>query len=413
MSEQLQPGIHPDADSLNALMEGALPEHERQQCLAHLAECARCREIVFLAQEPQPAAPEPVRARRWWFAPLPVFAAAAVACVATVTVWLYTSRPKPPAAALVARVEQAPAPQPQPIQPQPVRPQPAQPKPAAPAAPLTALQRPPERTFAKKSPLIAAPAPLAAPAVQPVPPRDSLGGAVGTTSPPQPPAAEPRIAANAIANAPAAAAPAPSAISITVTDASGVVIPAAEIKLRQVDGAYTSDARADSDGKYDAAGLAPGHYELQVSARGFVQSSRQIDLKPGEVAAVAPSLEVGAAAQTVTVTQAISTRKALSAPSESRLAAIAEGALKARKPAPLTTATSGKIILQVDSAGTVLVSKNSGKSWNLVKPVWSGKAERIELAAPPQPSGATFQLTTDTGAVWLSRDGTHWTIQKN
>ena len=52
MSEYRQPGLHPDADSLNAFIEGVLAEHERIECLAHLSECARCREIVYLAQEP-------------------------------------------------------------------------------------------------------------------------------------------------------------------------------------------------------------------------------------------------------------------------------------------------------------------------------------------------------------------------
>ncbi len=52
MSEYLQPGLHPDPDSLNAFIEGVLPEHERLQCLAHLAECPACREVVYLAEEP-------------------------------------------------------------------------------------------------------------------------------------------------------------------------------------------------------------------------------------------------------------------------------------------------------------------------------------------------------------------------
>ena len=59
MSEHLHPGLHPDADSLNAFIEGVLPEHERLACLAHLADCSRCREIVYLAQEPVAPAPIP------------------------------------------------------------------------------------------------------------------------------------------------------------------------------------------------------------------------------------------------------------------------------------------------------------------------------------------------------------------
>jgi hypothetical protein len=46
MSEYPQPGLHPDADTLSAFVEGVLPEHERLACLAHFADCAACREVV-------------------------------------------------------------------------------------------------------------------------------------------------------------------------------------------------------------------------------------------------------------------------------------------------------------------------------------------------------------------------------
>jgi hypothetical protein len=69
MSELLQSGHHPDADQLNAFVEHALPVHEQQQTLAHLAICADCRAIVSLSlpqveESPTPQ-PEPVRKR--WF----------------------------------------------------------------------------------------------------------------------------------------------------------------------------------------------------------------------------------------------------------------------------------------------------------------------------------------------------------
>src|SRR5947208_14164738 len=85
MSEHLHPGLHPDPDSLSAFIEGVLPEHERLQCLAHLAECSQCREVVYLAQEPTPVpASGPAPAWRRWFAPVPVLAAAAAACIVVV-----------------------------------------------------------------------------------------------------------------------------------------------------------------------------------------------------------------------------------------------------------------------------------------------------------------------------------------
>jgi hypothetical protein len=43
------PGPHPDADLLSAFAEKVLPERDRVQVLAHLAECGDCRQIVFFA----------------------------------------------------------------------------------------------------------------------------------------------------------------------------------------------------------------------------------------------------------------------------------------------------------------------------------------------------------------------------
>jgi Putative zinc-finger len=50
MNPMAQPNLHPDADRLNAFVEHALPEAERLGVVAHLAECAHCREVVFLAR---------------------------------------------------------------------------------------------------------------------------------------------------------------------------------------------------------------------------------------------------------------------------------------------------------------------------------------------------------------------------
>src|ERR1700751_2861624 len=70
MSEFLHPGQHPDADQLSAFAEGVLPDHERVEMLAHLAECADCRQIVFLAQQAQKAEIPPSDAAAghvsWW-----------------------------------------------------------------------------------------------------------------------------------------------------------------------------------------------------------------------------------------------------------------------------------------------------------------------------------------------------------
>ena len=69
---------HPDADQMSAFVEHALPAHEREEMLAHLAVCPECRATVRLSQGPaedvaeeveEPVAvPVEVPRRRPWFA---------------------------------------------------------------------------------------------------------------------------------------------------------------------------------------------------------------------------------------------------------------------------------------------------------------------------------------------------------
>lgn len=51
MNPTIQSGTHPDAESLTAFAEQLLSSAEREQILAHMAVCSRCREVVFLAQQ--------------------------------------------------------------------------------------------------------------------------------------------------------------------------------------------------------------------------------------------------------------------------------------------------------------------------------------------------------------------------
>jgi hypothetical protein len=74
MNPSVQSGMHPDAESLAAFAEQLLPEVEREQVLAHMATCSRCREVVFLAQQSaeEPAAIResgtiPTKPRGSWF----------------------------------------------------------------------------------------------------------------------------------------------------------------------------------------------------------------------------------------------------------------------------------------------------------------------------------------------------------
>src|ERR1700728_3108927 len=68
MSEPLQFGYHPDADQISAFVEQALPAHERERMLDHLAMCPDCRAIVAISLPEIEEPAHPVRAARkpWW-----------------------------------------------------------------------------------------------------------------------------------------------------------------------------------------------------------------------------------------------------------------------------------------------------------------------------------------------------------
>ena len=392
MIERLHPGPHPDADSLNAFIEGVLPEHERLQCLAHLAECDRCREVVFVAQEPPvPASPKPVPVPRRWFAPIPVLSAAAAACLVIAAVWMYLHRAPamPPAHEMAAHATQPPpAPVSHPsIQQQAqappsfrvIEPHPAPRKELSPANILS-------RSVVKEQPSLPPP-----PSISFDVPGETARGVL------RPPSAY-------VSPLPKAVQPPPqdglAGITGTVTDPSGATIPGAIVALHQVDTGKSTNAQTDTSGKFKVTGLPPGRYQLQITSPGFQQTTIQIDLPPQEVAVLTPTLAVGSMSQTVEVNSTVPTLQT-------------ESASVAAEPQPLpsklpvaTTISSGKIMLSVDSAGTLFLSKNKGKRWKAVKSVWSGKV--VELAEPDPPSTAKFQLTTESGTEWLSRDGSHW-----
>ncbi len=107
MSHSTQLDFHPNADSLNDFVEHALPEPERQEILAHLAGCNRCRQVIYLAREtpsvvetPVPtfvATPQFTIPRDSWFAnwrPAWVSVAACTAIIA-VAVFLYVGHRVP------------------------------------------------------------------------------------------------------------------------------------------------------------------------------------------------------------------------------------------------------------------------------------------------------------------------------
>jgi hypothetical protein len=100
MSELLQSGqfpgasgYHPDADQISAFVEQALPAHEREQVLAHLAVCADCRQTVALSlpqlEAPPAHEPAPKSEPKSWPRGWSIFVPAALALAASVFLVVY------------------------------------------------------------------------------------------------------------------------------------------------------------------------------------------------------------------------------------------------------------------------------------------------------------------------------------
>ena len=61
-----------------------------------------------------------------------------------------------------------------------------------------------------------------------------------------------------------------------VTDQHGAVVVGAEVRALNIASGRTLAARTDADGRYELTGLAPGPYQLSVSAAGFTAAARRV-----------------------------------------------------------------------------------------------------------------------------------------
>src|SRR6266849_5304300 len=133
-------------------------------------------------------------------------------------------------------------------------------------------------------------------------------------------------------------------LSGTVTDASGAVIPNAQITATNTATGVSKDAIADAAGFYLIPNLLPGSYEVRVSAKGF-STVRQtgITLAVGAQQLLNFPMKVGETTQTVEVTEAAPqielTSSTLSGQIESR--EVLEMPLNGRDWTSLATLTPG------------------------------------------------------------------------
>jgi hypothetical protein len=361
MNRPIQPDIHPDADSLNAFAERVLPDAERTRILEHMAGCARCRDIVYLAQqmadvegEPSPAAEPKAGPRPGWLSPLFTgwriawIPAAALAAVGGILIWVH---PRSERATIdMAKVSVPPAPA-------------ASIPPPLPATAHSVPSQPPLESAARRSEASSRPAAAASheesvtasPKVTMQADQSALQELRAGNSPvPMAPAAQPR--------------PAMSAPAQVVSEP-----PLAKTQWQQPqppEPTPMTESRAMSAKSVQAP--APSN---MVALHGTVMtpaadgSSQVAAEAPSPLAGVPPSIDGLAVLR---VTRRLKLPSGLNAVS--------------------SAGTMGRL-LALDPAGAVFLSLDAGKHWDPVQPQWTGRA--IELHAQQRavdqaaPSGNT------------------------
>jgi len=93
----------------------------------------------------------------------------------------------------------------------------------------------------------------------------------------------------------------PGKISGTVVDKSGAAVVGATVKLARGEQALAPDVLSGEDGQYSFANIAPGPYQVSVSANGFSTQTVSGTLNAGD-AAVVPAITLEIAATTTKVT---------------------------------------------------------------------------------------------------------------
>lgn len=444
-----QPAIHPDADLLNAFAEHALSEPERAQILAHMAGCARCREVVFLAHaaadpEASPAAiarPQPRPAwrsaafARWRIALIP---AAALASVAAIVLWVQSHPASRP-------IETAQLASPHPAMAPALSEKPAAHAPAAAVAPpaaLAARPRPDQSARSRANPPKQFPSPAA-------------GTAAGVRA----------------RNSDASATPAPA-------NSAGQNPAAGQIHLDGRSAAMARYTPPPPVGASSALTYSPQQPPMMRVSPGPVNPAAPSSANPPPPAPPSPSVvavhnqEVVSPIDGTAQIAAQSLQQVEVSPQPSDGLPVLRLARLAKLPSGLDTISSAALLnrlVAVDSAGAAFFSQDSGRHWESVFAPWTGKAVEVqapkglyrlmpasedrrrqmapatahasmgsaveiepkEVASPaPPPSGAStappsaakakvapptpamlFRLVTDRHEVWVSADGKIWRPQ--
>jgi hypothetical protein len=99
-------------------------------------------------------------------------------------------------------------------------------------------------------------------------------------------------------------------LSGIVTDQSGAVVPGTSVQILASNGQVVDTDTTDDQGKYELDGLSPGNYRVEFTKPGFQTAVQTVSASEGEQTLNA-TLQVGSAAETVTVEAQAATDKTM------------------------------------------------------------------------------------------------------
>jgi hypothetical protein len=391
MKPTIQLGAHPDAERLTAFAEQLLSGAEREQILAHMATCNRCREVVFLTQrmmEPEKlaSATEPQESVRptprcwfggWRWAWVPTAALAGFIGFAVLQHQRRAAVSQPEMAQNVSPAETTPSVQQQAPRREETKGMSAARRRADRDAEVSsgALDRKDKATqkkdeLAKGSDLLSAVAP------------DVSGES-----------AHRKLSARA--------------------KSSTIGGPMTQNQAQQQNNAppqqqdYANEVRPtgtlfDSADKPVPAPVPPGGASESVTVQ-----AEQGPILASATPATAPEIATAPKATQSVVLSNMKTARLI----EGRSALPSELGI-------LSEAKAAKTTIAIDTAGALFLSEDGGKHWQPVKAQWTGRAVLLKVRPTTGVSGgilrqstAQFRLTTDKLETWISEDGKTWTLE--
>jgi hypothetical protein len=368
--------FHPDAESLNAFVEQALGGPEREQILAHLAACSRCRQVIYLAQQAAAEAKVPAwlpsarptsQSKAWfWNWRLAWIPAAAMAAALALVVTLHPrhTAPAPEMAKVTPQSEVAvPTPFPQERTSAAAVHRPALAAKSAAGSAEFAARREPSEELAQES--ASSSALLAEP------------GAIA-----------PSTGENHVAM--------PTSIETAQSQAAGAqfqpepAVTAWQQERQRATGAFSASANSS---QVSQKSMRMEAYSAPASRQADSAGPRR-----SQQSAPSASFDLGTQQQLTGLT---ASGRVNSPKLPSGLAVVSR-------------ATAQHLTLEIDRAGALFLSNDSGEHWEQVARQWTGRA--IEVRAKTSLSGNTapemkFELKNETGSTWASADGKIWTAQ--